>query len=451
MTAAADSHGPRRCLYPCGRPLLDLPRPLPLVVLGATGSIGRQTLDLVRRHPERLRVAAVACHASVDAPGRGTGAAGGGLPGPPGAPGGGRRSGGPGAGRPRTGPGRPPAGGRAARGCWRRSPPRPRRACLVNGLVGAVGLEPTLAAAGPGHAHRPGQQGIAGGGRRAGGRGPCARAAPRCCRWTRSTRPSPSACPGASEDEIARLILTASGGPFRTTPAAELADVTLEQVLDHPTWNMGPKITVDSATLMNKGLEVIEAHHLFGVPYDRIDVVVHPGSIVHSLVEFVDGALLAQLGTPGHAHPPAVRHRPGSSHWPLATGRLDLLQVGPAALRGAGPGALPLPAPGPRGGRGRRVGADRAERGQRGGRGGPAGRAPSVTRTLPRIIADTLAAAAIVPVADLADGPGRGRRRPGRGPAARARCGRDGPPARRTARRPCDESTAAHDPPGLPR
>ena len=96
--------------------------------------------------------------------------------------------------------------------------------------------------------------------------------------------------------EVARLLLTASGGPFREWPAARLRTVTPEQALRHPTWSMGPKITVDSATLMNKGLEVIEARWLFDVPADRIDVVVHPQSIVHSLVELRDGSLLAQLG-----------------------------------------------------------------------------------------------------------------------------------------------------------
>ena len=96
--------------------------------------------------------------------------------------------------------------------------------------------------------------------------------------------------------EVARLLLTASGGPFRDWPAERLRDVTPEQALRHPTWSMGPKITVDSATLMNKGLEVIEARWLFDVPPDRIDVVIHPQSIVHSLVELRDGSMLAQLG-----------------------------------------------------------------------------------------------------------------------------------------------------------
>lgn len=100
---------------------------------------------------------------------------------------------------------------------------------------------------------------------------------------------------GASREEVGRLILTASGGPFRDHSMHALEAVTVEEALDHPTWDMGPKITVDSATLMNKGLEVIEAHHFFGVESSRIEVVVHPQSVVHSLVEFVDGTLLAQM------------------------------------------------------------------------------------------------------------------------------------------------------------
>jgi 1-deoxy-D-xylulose-5-phosphate reductoisomerase len=102
----------------------------------------------------------------------------------------------------------------------------------------------------------------------------------------------------APSREVARLLLTASGGPFRGRSADELADVGVEEALAHPTWTMGPKITVDSSTLMNKGLEVIEAHELFGTPYDRIDVVVHPQSVVHSMVEFTDGSTVAQLSMP---------------------------------------------------------------------------------------------------------------------------------------------------------
>ena len=98
--------------------------------------------------------------------------------------------------------------------------------------------------------------------------------------------------------ELSRIILTASGGPFRGRTAGELAEITVDQALAHPTWKMGPKITVDSSTLMNKGLEVIEAHELFGVGYDQIEVVVHPQSIVHSMAEFTDGTTLAQLSLP---------------------------------------------------------------------------------------------------------------------------------------------------------
>jgi 1-deoxy-D-xylulose-5-phosphate reductoisomerase len=103
---------------------------------------------------------------------------------------------------------------------------------------------------------------------------------------------------GEPKEGIARLVLTASGGPFLETPAADLGSITPEQALRHPTWSMGAKITIDSATLANKGLEVIEAHWLYDVPYDAIDVVVHPQSVVHSAVVFVDGSLKAQLGAP---------------------------------------------------------------------------------------------------------------------------------------------------------
>jgi 1-deoxy-D-xylulose-5-phosphate reductoisomerase len=103
---------------------------------------------------------------------------------------------------------------------------------------------------------------------------------------------------GQEPDTIDSLVLTASGGPFRGRTQAELADVTPEEALAHPTWSMGPKITVDSATLANKGLEVIEAHFLFGLPYERIEVVIQPESIVHAIVRFRDGATLAHLGHP---------------------------------------------------------------------------------------------------------------------------------------------------------
>jgi 1-deoxy-D-xylulose-5-phosphate reductoisomerase len=103
---------------------------------------------------------------------------------------------------------------------------------------------------------------------------------------------------GEDPAAVARLILSASGGPFRGRSAESLEAVTVEEALDHPTWSMGPRITIDSSTLMNKAFEVIEAHYLFDVDYDRIDVVVHPQSIVHSVVEFIDGSLKAQMGEP---------------------------------------------------------------------------------------------------------------------------------------------------------
>ena len=103
------------------------------------------------------------------------------------------------------------------------------------------------------------------------------------------------AAPTFQPSDVRRIILTASGGPFRETPAGHLVDVTVEEALKHPTWNMGPKITIDSATLFNKGLEMIEAHWLFGVEMKRVEVVIHPQSIVHSMVEFADGSMLAQL------------------------------------------------------------------------------------------------------------------------------------------------------------
>src|SRR5688500_8546987 len=132
---------------------------------------------------------------------------------------------------------------------------------------------------------------------------------------------------GERAGTVDRLVLTASGGPFRGRTRAELEDVTVEQALRHPTWAMGGKITIDSATLMNKGLEVIEAHHLFGTPYERIDVVVHPQSIVHSYVTLCDGAALAHLGHPDMRVPIAYAlHHPERIDLPVRA--LDLAEVG---------------------------------------------------------------------------------------------------------------------------
>ena len=126
---------------------------------------------------------------------------------------------------------------------------------------------------------------------------------------------------GEEPDRVDRLILTASGGPFRGYSEQDLASVTVDQALAHPTWEMGPRITTDSATLMNKAFEVIEAHYLFDMPYDKIDVVVHPQSIVHSLVEFGDGVVKAELGFPDMRKPIqiAITHpaRVASDHEPF--------------------------------------------------------------------------------------------------------------------------------------
>lgn len=142
--------------------------------------------------------------------------------------------------------------------------------------------------------------------------------------------------PGA----VDKLLLTASGGPFRGRSRADLEGVTVEQALKHPTWAMGGKITIDSATLMNKGLEIIEAHHLFGTPYDQIDVVVHPQSIVHSLVLLCDGAALAHLGYPDMRVPISYAlHYPERVDVPLRP--LDLAELGRLEFEPPDPAAFP--------------------------------------------------------------------------------------------------------------
>ncbi|MGA2521807.1 MAG: 1-deoxy-D-xylulose-5-phosphate reductoisomerase [Acidimicrobiales bacterium] len=138
---------------------------------------------------------------------------------------------------------------------------------------------------------------------------------------------------GNGPDEVARMVLTASGGPFRGRTRADLQGVAVEEALAHPTWAMGPKITVDSSTLMNKGLEVIEAHELFGIEYDRLAVIIHPQSVVHSMVEFIDGSTVAQLSQPdmrlpiGYAlgYPDRLRHPFGAIEW-SSLGHLDFEQ-----------------------------------------------------------------------------------------------------------------------------
>ena len=201
----------------------------------------------------------------------------------------------------------------------------------------------------------------------------------RSCRSTPSTPRCGSACARAGPPRCARIILTASGGPFRGRAVDDLATVTLADALRHPTWDMGAKITIDSSTLMNKGLEVIEAHELFGVEFDRIDVVVHPQSIVHSMVEFVDGATIAQLSEPDMRLPIGLALG-APDRLPEAFGAIDWSNARHPHVRAARPRDVPMPRSRLRGRANRRHRTRGAERGQRGrGRGVPR-RTASVVR-----------------------------------------------------------------------
>ncbi len=257
-------------------------------LVGSTGSIGRQTLDVVRAEPDRYRIVALGASTSVEAlvaqarefrPER-VAIADESL-----------------AAEVRAGV---PAGTTVEAGPEALADLAREADVVVNGVVGFAGLLVTLAALESGRrlALANKESLIAA--------GPVvqrARATPGAeiipvdsehCAVHQCLRGRPD----SGVDRLARIVLTASGGPFRGRSAADLADVSVEDALAHPTWSMGPKITVDSSTLLNKGLEVIEAHELFGVDYDRIQVVVHPQSIVHSMVEFSDGAVIAQLSNP---------------------------------------------------------------------------------------------------------------------------------------------------------
>jgi 1-deoxy-D-xylulose-5-phosphate reductoisomerase len=231
-----------------------------VVVLGSTGSIGRQTIDVIRSHPERLAVVGLAAGRAAETlaeQARALGVA-------------------------RTGLGAEAAIELAA---------LPEADVVVNAIVGAAGLRASLAAleAGKSLALANKESLVAGGelcaaARLRGG----GRLLP-----VDSEHAALAAClEGRDLATVARLVLTASGGPFRER--TRLEGITPDEALAHPTWSMGPKITVDSATLMNKGLEVIEAHHLFGLPYERIGVLIHPQSVVHGIVELTDGSSLLQ-------------------------------------------------------------------------------------------------------------------------------------------------------------
>ena len=235
-----------------------------VVILGSTGSIGTQALELVRANPDRFRVVALTAggsnpdlfRAQVDefAPAF-------------------------------HGLGEEASTDAAALGCD----------VVLNGITGAVGLRPTLAALEAGNvlALANKESLIIG--------GPLVTelAGPGQIVPVDSEHSALAQClRGGTPAEVRRLVLTASGGPFRGRTRDQLADVTVEEALAHPTWDMGPVVTINSATLVNKGLEVIEAHLLFGIPFDRIEVVVHPTSVVHSMVEFVDGSTLVQASPP---------------------------------------------------------------------------------------------------------------------------------------------------------
>ncbi len=235
-----------------------------VIILGSTGSIGVQALDVIARNPDRFRVVGLAAGGSapealaeqahrfgVDA----------------------------------VAVGADEAADLATQPCD----------VVLNGMAGAAGLVPTLRALEAGRilALANKESLIIG--------GPLVRqrAEPGQIRPVDSEHSALAQClMGGTAAEVRRLILTASGGPFRGRTRDQLADVTPEQALAHPTWSMGPLVTINSATLVNKGLEVIEAHLLFDLPMERIDVVVHPQSIVHSMVEFTDGSTLAQASPP---------------------------------------------------------------------------------------------------------------------------------------------------------
>jgi 1-deoxy-D-xylulose-5-phosphate reductoisomerase len=284
-----------------------VPAPRDVVLLGSTGSIGTQALDVVGRHPDRLRVVglgaggervellarqALAHRVQVVAVARASAASDLQLAFYAEAQSRGFSAGQFAVPKILAGP-----DALAELAAWPVGPD----AVVLNGMTGSVGLGPTLAAleAGRTVALANKESLVAGG--------------PLVTPYRAQLVPVDSehsalaqCLRGGRAEEVRRLVLTASGGPFRGRTRAELADVTPEQALAHPTWDMGPVVTVNSATLVNKGLELIEAHLLFDVPYDAIDVVVHPQSVVHSMVEFVDGSTLCQASPPDMRLPIAL-------------------------------------------------------------------------------------------------------------------------------------------------
>lgn len=301
--------------------------PKGVAVLGATGSIGRSALAVLAQHPDRFRPVALTAHRNGDAlaalcarwtPDLAV-----------------------------LADGEIPAGADGGATTWRtgreallEAATHPDADVVLNALVGAAGLEPTLAALAAGkRVALANKESLVCAGplvleaaRRGGGE-----LVP-----VDSEHSAIFQClQGAPPEAVARLLLTASGGPFRRYTADMLAAVTPADALRHPTWSMGSKITVDSATLANKALEVIEAHFLFGVGYARIEAVVHPQSIVHSMVEMVDGSVLAQLGFPT-MELPVLYALSWPDRLPYACRRFDPVGAGTLTFEPVGTDRFPL-------------------------------------------------------------------------------------------------------------
>jgi len=286
-----------------------------IAILGATGSVGTSTLDLVERNPERFEVVAVTAATNSEALAdiaRRTGAALAVVSDEARLPDLAERLAG--------------SGCRAAAGTDALIEAAAGEAELViAAIVGCAGLRPVMAAVEAGRTVAlANKEALVTAG---------------ALMTEAATRSGATLLPVDSEhnaifqclacgrkEDVAKIVLTASGGPFRTASAAAMREATPAEAVAHPNWSMGAKISVDSATMMNKGLELIEAHYLFGLPADRIDILIHPQSVVHSLVEFVDGSVLAQLGSPDMRIPIAY-----ALAWPerIATPaqRLDLATV----------------------------------------------------------------------------------------------------------------------------
>jgi len=262
--------------------------PKPLAILGSTGSIGVTTLDLVARFPDRFSIAALAAGRRIERLAEQVD---------------------------RFKPGLVAVADDASAAELRRRVPSYRGEILcgesglcavatardaelvVSALVGALGLLPTLRAIEAGkHVALANKEVLVVAGELV--TQAARKAGVNLFPLDSEHNAIFQSLRGHRLDEVRRLVLTASGGPFLRRPHAEMSTVTRDDALKHPTWKMGDKITIDSATLMNKGLEVIEAHWLFDLPAERIDVVIHPQSIVHSMVEYVDGSVIAQMGIP---------------------------------------------------------------------------------------------------------------------------------------------------------